>query len=169
LDLGAAVTLGLFCGIRTEELKRLGWDAVRLNEQEPFVVIGPAIAKKRRIRNVIIPPCAVAWLQAWPKRTKDGAVTRNDHANDSQKRFKKLARLAGIEWDQNAMRHSFGSYHFAVQGNAIETARLMGHRGDDGVLFSHYRALATKTQGEEYFSTLPPTASQVIIFPQSSA
>jgi hypothetical protein len=169
LDLGAAVTLGLFCGIRTEELKRLRWDAVRLNEEEPFVVIGPDIAKKRRIRNVIIPPCAVAWLQAWPKRTKDGAVTRNDHANDYQKRFKKLARLAGIEWDQNAMRHSFGSYHFAVQGNAIETARLMGHRGDDGVLFSHYRALATKTQGEEYFSTLPPTASQVIIFPKSSA
>jgi len=63
LDLGAAVVLGLFGGIRTEELKRLKWDAVRLAEKEPFVVIGPEIAKKRRIRNVPMPECAVAWPQ----------------------------------------------------------------------------------------------------------
>lgn len=164
LDLGAAVVLGLFCGIRTEELKRLKWDAVRLNEPEPFVVIGPEIAKKRRIRNVIIPACAVAWLQAWPHRTKDGALTRSDHANDYQKRFKKLARLAELAWDQNAMRHSFGSYHFAVHGNAIETARLMGHRGDDAVLFAHYRALASKDQGAQYFAILPKSESNLLAF-----
>ena len=32
LDLLGAVTLGLFCGIRTEELKRLDWSAVKLEE-----------------------------------------------------------------------------------------------------------------------------------------
>ena len=67
LDLGAAVTLGLFCGIRTAELQRLGWDAVRLDEKKPFVVIGPEIAKKRRIRNVDIPPNAVKWLKRWKR------------------------------------------------------------------------------------------------------
>lgn len=164
LDLGAAVTLGLFCGIRTEELKRLRWEAVRLDEAEPFVVIGAEIAKKRRIRNVSIPACAVAWLRTWPRFAKEGAVTRSAHANDFQKRFQKLAKLAKLKWSQNAMRHSFASMHFAIHGNAVETARLMGHRGDDTVLFSNYRALATKTQGEEYFAIWPTPGEKVVPF-----
>lgn len=163
LDLGAAVTLALFCGIRTEELKRLSWDAVRLDESAPFVVIGAEIAKKRRIRNVDIPPNAVAWLKLW---TRGAKVTRSAHANDYQKRFMRLQRLAGFgsldatgawvsSWEGNAMRHSYGSYHYALHGNPIETARLLGHKADDSVLFAHYRALAAREQGAAYFGIWP--------------
>ncbi len=154
LDLGGAVVLGLFCGIRTEELKRLHWDAVRLHESEPYVSIGAEIAKKRRIRNVTIPSCAVNWLQRW-NRTHE-KVTRSTHANDFQKRFKRLCKEAKITWPANAMRHSFGTYHFAAYGNAMETSRLLGHKNDDAVLFAHYRALATKAQGEAWFQMNPP-------------
>ena len=162
LDLGAAVVLGLFGGIRTEELKRLKWDAVRLDEVHPFVVIGPEIAKKRRIRNVPLPECAVACLRIWP-RTSD-KITRSTHANDYQKRFMKLCEKAEIKWQSNAMRHSFGSYHYSKYGNSIETARILGHKGDDTVLFAHYRALTTKAQGDAYFSILPKTTGKIITF-----
>ncbi|MDE0769532.1 MAG: hypothetical protein OSB19_14215, partial [Opitutaceae bacterium] len=37
LDLLGPVVLGLFCGIRIEELKRLDWANVRDNEDRPFV------------------------------------------------------------------------------------------------------------------------------------
>ena len=163
LDLGAAVALGLFGGIRTEELKRLKWEAVRINEEHPFVVIGPEIAKKRRIRNVPLPECSVAWLKAWPRTGE--MVARSQHANDFQKRFKKLCKEAKISWEANAMRHSFGSYHYAKDGNPIETARILGHKTDDTVLFSHYRALATKAQGEAYFATFPKNPGKLIVFP----
>ncbi|MSU72005.1 MAG: hypothetical protein EXS43_06640 [Opitutus sp.] len=163
LDLGAAVTLGLFAGIRTEELKRLRWDAVRLNDPHPFVVIGPEIAKKRRIRNVPLPDCAVAWLQRWPR--KEGKVTRSEHENDFQKRFKKLCNAAKIAWENNAMRHSFGSYHYAKHGNSVETARVLGHKADDTVLFSHYRALASKEHGDAYFAIMPAAESNIEAFP----
>lgn len=172
LDLGAAVVLGLFCGVRTEELKRLTWDAVRLDEAEPFIVIGPEIAKKRRIRNIVIPACAKAWLKRWKRGEK---ITRSNHENDFQKRFRKLQKLAGFgavneagkwesSWEGNAMRHSFGSYHYAKGGNSIETARLLGHKADDTVLFSHYRALASKESGEAYFNLLPPSSGKIVQF-----
>jgi integrase len=161
LDLGAAVVLGLFGGIRTEELKRLAWDAVRLDEAHPFVVIGAEIAKKRRIRTVPLPACAVAWLRTWQRGEK---VTRSAHTNDYQKRFKKLAAEAGLKWDANAMRHSFGSYHYAQYGNSIETARILGHKTDDTVLFSHYRALTTKEQGVAYFAIYPRDDAGIIPF-----
>ena len=167
LDLGAAVVLGLFGGIRTEEIKRLSWGAVRLGEKDPFVVIGPEIAKKRRIRNVPLPENAVAWLQRWPRGEK---VTRNAHANDYQKRFKKLCKAAKLTWDANAMRHSFGSYHYARYGNSVETARILGHKSDDTVLFAHYRALTTKEQGEAYFAIIPPReVGGLLPFPQNKS
>lgn len=172
LDLGAAVALALFCGIRTEELKRLQWAAVRLDDPKPFVKIDRSIAKKRRIRNVEIPACAVAWLRAWPKR--DGAVTRNSYITDYVKRFARLTKLAAFgkkddagewvsTWDDNAMRHSFGSYTFALTGDSMKTAGLMGHKANDQVLFDHYRALTTKSDAEAYFGLFPRSEDGVII------
>jgi len=81
-DLGllGAVTLALFCGLRTEEIKRLEWDSVRMGDTPPVVTIGAKIAKKRRIRHVEIPAVALPWLALVPDRT--GQVTRSAHVND---------------------------------------------------------------------------------------
>jgi integrase len=157
-DLLGAVTLALFCGLRTEEIKRLEWDSVRTGETPPVVTIGAKIAKKRRIRHVDIPEVALPWLSLVTDRT--GQVTRSAHANDYQKRFQKLFKLAGFtEWEGNAMRHSFGSYHYALHGNPLETSRLLGHKASDQVLFDHYRALATKAHAKAYFSIHPPASA----------
>lgn len=172
LDLGAAVVLGLFCGIRTEELKRLQWDAVRMDEPTPFVKIDKRIAKKRRIRNVDIPANAVAWLRLWPK--KQGSIARNAYATDFTKRFAKLTALAGFirkdpagksvsTWNENAMRHSFGSYLYAATGDSLRTAAQLGHKASDQTLFDHYRALATKTEAAAYFSILPISRSDGVL------
>ena len=142
LDLLGAVTLGLFCGIRTEEIKRLEWTKVKLEKK--IVTIGEDIAKKRRIRNVSIPANAIAWLELCVKGK--GMVTRHNHANDYQKRFSKLWRLAqkdyGVEepikWIHNGMRHSFGTYHYALHGDPIRTCKELGHKyNEDDVLFTH--------------------------------
>ena len=61
------------------------------------------------------------------------------------------------------MRHSFGSYHFALHGNSLETSRQLGHRASDQVLFDHYRALATKEQAERYFAIKPEKVESKIV------
>lgn len=159
------VTLGLFCGLRTEELIRLDWSAVRLDER--FVTVSAAIAKKRRIRNVTVPSNALEWLGLISEKT--GKVYGGTAYFSA---FKRLLRSAGfvdasggryasgnvkIEWPKNGMRHSFGSYHFALHGNSLETATLLGHRQGDNVLFDHYRALATRDRAEAYFDIRPET------------
>lgn len=160
LDLLGAVTLGLFCGIRTEEIKRLEWTKVNLEKK--IVTIGEDIAKKRRIRNVTIPANAISWLELCLKRK--GMVTRHNHANDYQKRFSKLWRLAqkdyGVEepikWIHNGMRHSFGTYHYALYSDPIRTCKELGHKyNEDDVLFTHYRALMDESQAKAYFKLIP--------------
>jgi len=162
LKLLGAVTLALFCGLRTEELKRLDWVSVKLNDKPATVTIGAKIAKKRRIRHVDIPNNALQWLKL--VHSKQGFVSKNEHYNDHQKRFKKLLKLAEFEkWESNAMRHSFGSYHYALHNDPLETARLMGHKASDQVLFDHYRALATKAQANSYFAIIPPAKTNKVI------
>lgn len=169
-DLGllGAVTLALFCGIRTAELMKLDWQHVNLNWENPeesFVTIPKAIAKKRKIRNVTIPKIALAWLARCPARS--GPLADNKYSSDYRKRFLKLQKQAGFgikdesgkwrsTWEENNMRHSFGTYHFALHGNSMETARLLGHAATDHVLFEHYRALARREDAERYFSLTPP-------------
>ena len=174
-DLGllGAVTLGLFCGIRTEELKRLDWSNVKDQEENPIVTITGAIAKKRRIRHIDIPENALLWLSLCKNR--EGPVAENKHTNDYQKRFRKLLEHAKfghedkkkekfiVEWEANAMRHSFGSYHYALHGNPLETSRLLGHKASDQVLFDHYRHLATKKQAKDYFDLKPPARAEKLV------
>lgn len=172
LDLLGAITLGLFCGIRVEELKRLDWASVRDHEDDPIVTISGSIAKKRRIRHVSIPKNALKWLSLCTDRLS--TVTRSEHYNDYQKRFQKLLKIAGFghpeenggwrsDWDTNAMRHSFGSYHYALHGNPLETARQLGHKASDQVLFDHYRALATKESGKAFFDIVPAKVESKVI------
>ena len=38
----------------------------------------------------------------------------------------------------------------------METARQLGHKDSDEVLFSNYRALVSNGDGDKFFSTAPP-------------
>jgi integrase len=174
LDLLAAVTLGLFCGIRTEEIKQLDWKNLNLEGQDPHVTIPREVAKKRRMRHVQIPPNATQWLLTCENRK--GSITRSDFENDYQRRFRKLLIECGFiysqdgklvsAWKRNGMRHSFGTYHFALHGDPVKTSVQMGHKTGDDVLFEHYRSLASKQEAESYFSILPtPSSNKMVAFP----
>lgn len=174
LDLLGAVTLGLFCGLRTEELKKLEWKDVRMDEG--FVTVGSTVAKKRRIRNVTLSPTAIKWLTCCQDRT--GELTRSSSFSDYHKRFTRLLKHAKfteqykddagkekerVVWKKNSMRHSFGTYHFALYSDSIKTSNELGHKQGDNVLFEHYRALATKKQAEAYFGIVPPANAEKIV------
>jgi integrase len=172
LHLLPAIVLGLFCGLRTEECKRIDWESVRLGETPPIVTVGAAIAKKRRIRHIPIPENAAAWLSLCTQRK--GKIAGEDPTGDDfHRRFRSLLQHAGFgrkvkgkwtsSWERNAIRHSFGSYHYALHGNPLETSRLLGHKASDQVLFDHYRALATKAQAEAYFAIRPPAQTGKVV------
>ena len=141
------VVLGLYCGIRTAELNKLDWSAVDL--EAGLVTISPAIAKARSIRNTTIPENAFEWLMQCGNRK--GLIVPSGF----RKRFDQVRAAAGIEkWPVNAMRHSAGSYHYAMHEDAAKTAAFLGH-AQDGVLFRHYRALTRKKNAEQFYSLLP--------------
>lgn len=177
----ASVVLRLFCGIRTAEVCRLDWSEVHWLDEKPYVHIPAGKAKKRRIRHVDIPANALAWLKLCNPPAKGQIVPGNGKVKGYCKRFARLAKLAGIgkqnekgvwvsEWENNDTRHSFGSYHYALHGDAIRTAGQMGHKQNDDMLFSHYRTLVTKEQAADYFGILPAADAGVVTnFPAAAS
>jgi integrase len=145
-DLGMinAVCLGLFCGIRTEELKKLSWEHVDLKNE--VIKITSDIAKKRSIRYVSIPKNAISWLEPG-----SGRIVESNYASHFNHKLSKLVDLSHIIWAKNVMRHSFASYHYALGGDSKSTSRQLGHRQGDHVLFTHYRNLVRHSDAVAYF------------------
>ncbi len=163
----ASLVLRLFCGLRTTEVCRLDWQEVHWLDERPFVHIPPGKAKKRRIRLVDIPANALIWLRkADPPALGRIVSGTGDARNDTKAYCARLGRLVRAakleELENNAPRHSFGSYHYALHGDALRTAKEMGHSQGDAVLFAHYRALVTKEAAEKYFSLIPERRSRKI-------
>jgi integrase len=151
----ASLVLRLFCGLRTAETCRLDWSEVRWLDPKPYVHIPAGKAKKRRIRQVQIPENALAWLKRCDPPASGWVVSsvRNERMYCNQ--VSRLAKAAGIKWENNDTRHSFGSYHFALHGDSIRTAKEMGHKQGDDTLFAHYRTLVSKEDAEAYFNLRP--------------
>ncbi len=172
----ATVVLRLFCGLRTAEVCRLDWSEIHWLETKPFVHIPAGKAKKRRIRHVEIPANALAWLKLCNPPAA-GTIAPGSPKGYTR-RFGRVARLAGIgsldthgkwqtAWENNDTRHSFGSYHYALHGDALYTAKQMGHKQNDDVLFAHYRSLVRKEEAEAYFAITPKfESSNVTPFPE---
>lgn len=120
--------LGLFAGIRPEEIMRLDWSAIDL-ETKTVRVDG----KTRRRRIVNLEPKAVALLSGCPLQR--GPVSPS---LSTLRRFKRraLAALGLARWPQDLLRHTAASYLLALHQDAGKVATMLGN--SSAILLTHY-------------------------------
>lgn len=141
---------GFFAGIRSAELDRL--DASCFGPE--LITIGPEQAKIGQQRHVTILPNLRAWLDAYPPT---GTLFQRNHKKRYTAVLKALnesPQTKGFTWVDNGMRHSFASYHIAAFEDSAKTAVGLGHH-DASLLYSTYRTLTTKAEGQRYFQITP--------------
>jgi integrase len=156
LQLVPVIAIGLFAGLRIEEIKKLDWRNVHLEEKE--IDVDENVAKTRQQRSVEMCDSLVAWLI--PHRRNAGPVMPKGFRN----RKDKLLTLAGVTtWSRNALRHSFGSYHCAHSQNPNMTAFQMGH-GTTDTLFKYYRNYRiSKKDAEAYWKIAPASSGNKLV------
>jgi integrase len=150
------IAIGLFGGLRRAEIERLDWSEIDFDSGHIEVT---AEKSKSKIANRFI--TMQSNLREWllPFRKLKGNLT-------PQENFRQLfddARVAaGIaDWPDNALRHSFASYHVVHFKDAKSLALEMGH-SDSGMLFNHYRALVKPKEAERYWNIRPETSAKVV-------
>jgi integrase len=148
------VAIGAFAGLRRAELERLDWSDVQFDSE--LIEVTAEKAKTARRRFIKMQPNLREWLLPVGKHT--GKVTPSDF----RKQFD-AARVAAkiTEWPDNALRHSFASYHLAHFKDAAALALEMGHT-DSGMIFEHYRELVKPRDAERYWDIRPATIEKVV-------
>jgi integrase len=139
-----------FAGIRPDELTKLRWDNVSLELRN--IRIGKSIAKRKRRRNIRISDTLAAWIETIPEDERMGKIVPSRW----QYRAARVRREAGIcgREKQDALRHSFGTYTLAVEGDLAALKTDMGH-AHMAVFFDHYHKATTKREALPYFQILP--------------
>ena len=158
------IAIGLFAGLRRAEIERLDWSEIDF-ESGHIEVTAEKSKSKVGNRFITMQPNLRKWLL--PHRKLKGNVTPQDRFEFRQL-FEQARKDAGInEWPDNALRHSFASYHVAKFRDAKGLALEMGHT-DSGMLFNHYRALVKQNEAERYWSIRPVTTANVVTMQRSA-
>ncbi len=154
-ELLAYVAIGAFAGLRRAELERLDWSDVHFDAD--LIEVTAQKSKTARRRFVKIQPNLREWLL--PVRKHTGKVTPDNFP----KQLDAARAAAGItEWPDNALRHSFASYHLAHFNNSAALALEMGHT-DSGMIFNHYRQLVRPKEAERYWNIRPATKGKKVV------
>jgi integrase len=148
-DVLGYLVLSLFNGDRPEELHRLDWSDVHLDDL--LVCIVAAASKIHERREVPIHGTLLAWLVRCHKGS--GPIV---DGKDFAKRLRAARRAAGIEdWPNDVLRHTFATYHAAAFKDLNETARQMGHIDGLRTLRKHYVAYVPEVVAKEFWNLTP--------------
>lgn len=150
-----SLAIGGFAGIRAAEILRLDWADVDFAGR--YLTVGADKAKTATHR--IVPMCAAlyAWLQPYAGRT--GKIWAGNYG-EFYLAIGEVATAAGIKWKNNALRHSYASYRFALTNDA---GRVAGECGNSAsVIYQHYRTPIAPAVAELYFSIKPESPVNVV-------
>jgi integrase len=159
------LAIGLFAGLRRAEIERLDWSEIDF-ESGHIEVTAEKSKSKMANRFITIQPNLRKWLM--PHRQLKGSVTPQERWAFRQLFDQARTAAAITDWPDNALRHSFASYHVARFKNAQALALEMGHR-DSGILFNNYRALVKPKEAERYWGIKPGSMAKVVQMPTRSS
>lgn len=136
------LALGLFAGVRPNEIARLSFDKIDLDRH--LLTIDAAASKVRNRRIVALHPTCVAWL-----KLGGPLPVQLNH----RRRMNALKEAAGIEsWPHDVLRHTAASHLVALHG-AKTAAEMLGH--SETMLFKHYRELVRPDDSKRFWNNLP--------------
>lgn len=135
------LVLGLYAGIRPEEIQRLDWSQINLDAGTVLVQ-----GKTRRRRLVTLEPVAVAELRKHPLQT--GRVTPS---NSTIRRWRvKACKAVGFDrWPQDVLRHTAASYMLALHKDAGKVAMQLGNSVK--ILLSHYHEPVSQADSDFFW------------------
>ena len=139
-DARPVLAIGLFAGLRMSEILALTWEEVDLCERT--ITVQGRKAKTRQRRVVTISDNLCGWLALTPTREQTGPIWKQGFLGWDNRRLT-------LDVPRNALRHSFGSYHYALHKNENLTAAEMGN--SPSTIFRHYRAVVTPLAAKAYW------------------
>jgi len=145
----SVLVLGGFVGMRSSEITRVKWTDIDLAHKA--IRLTPKITKTSSRRIALIPDNAVAWLNHI--KDKAGFVVPQQIIPNFNRYTGNLSKEAGVEWKNNALRHSYVTYAMAQERDAWKVSEQVGN--SPRVLQAHYKGLVLASDAVEWFNITP--------------
>lgn len=145
------IAIRAFSGIRNEEIWKLTWEQIDL--ATGWIKLRKAATKLQARRIIPILPNLRAWL---PTDTRTGSVHGYASAKTLSQAVSNGISGAKVEVKTNALRKCYASYRLAVLNNIEQVAEESGNSPQ--IIREEYRELATKEEGEAWFSIFPASS-----------
>ncbi len=142
----AHVAIAMFAGVRSQEILRISWD--RIDMDEDMIDMNIKATKKRRRRLIDIHPTLKLWLIEAKQR---GA--RLPYPKIYQV-WKLPISKAGIKnWSGSQLRKTCVSYHVGHFKNLSLATDQFGH--SEAVLHEHYRGVVKRSEAAKFWGLTP--------------
>jgi integrase len=143
------IVFGMFAGVRPEEMEKLTWGDV--DATHGTITIDAASSKTSRRRRVTLHATAQEWLKVCKSGKADALIVP---AKVTLRRYRRKIRDASeIEWGQDILRHTAGSYLLALHNNAHEVSNMLGNSAR--ILERHYKDLVNETDCQKFWGLTP--------------
>jgi integrase len=154
-EFSPGLAIKIFAGLRNEELWDLKWGDI----VDAQIVVQAAFAKTGNRRIVTIHRTLNSWLEK--ARREDDCLVASPAKKFSwlEELVNARTRAGFTDWPQNVLRHSFGSYHYALHRNESLTAAEMGN--SPAVVRKHYVNAVRKRACEAFWQLTPAWAEAV--------
>ena len=125
-DVKALILLGGFAGLRTIEVSRMNWEDIDVKTKQIYIRKEVSKQHEGMLERVVdMTEPLMKRKKFFEKKT--GQIVSGSLEALYERRRKVVLALGWEGWPDNAMRHSFATYHLARCGNAGLTAYQMGH------------------------------------------
>jgi site-specific recombinase XerD len=143
------LALMAFGGTRSAEAshKKLKYQNVLFDEK--MIRLGPEITKTRTGRTLDISDNLAEWLKEFGGKPEESIFPRSKVFPLPEEKLK----AAGVTTKSNALRHSFCSYHLALNRSSSHTAEVAGN--SPKMLNEHYKALVSRIAAQDWFAITP--------------
>jgi len=142
---------GIFCGVRPEELERMQWEHVELDEKH--ILLPAEVTKIGRRRVIEMEPNLIAWVQWYFEN--HGIQKGSISPPNLRRRLRKIRRKAKlVPWVQDVMRHTYASNWLAMHSDINRLLLNMGHY-NTAVLWEHYHKAVLRKDAERFWALKP--------------
>ena len=150
------VAISVFGGGRRAEIQRLKYSDI--DREHKVIHMTSEITKTNQRRTLEISETLGAWLDLMPEGEPDELVVRlEDPLMDIRTKF----RERELVWKQNALRHSFISYHLAQNKNVFATAEVAGNSPEE--IKRSYKALVTPKAAATWWGITPSRVRELAL------
>ena len=152
----APLAIMTFAGIRPQEVTRLTWNDIFLDTPSKVIKVRSMVSKTGGTRQVSICAALESWLRIAPRQEDNSICPPQWPVRWAGLRYRAGWDANGKRWPNDALRHTFASYHVLTHRDIPRLQLEMGHSSSTQIMHRYMNLSGVDQEMAECFWNIVP-------------